>query len=266
MLLYQIMAPKQEIWPVEKHVGETLSDLISRFTFDHPEFLGESITYAGRLDPMAEGIVILLVGDAVHKKESFLDLSKEYVFEVLWGLETDTYDSLGKIESIRTTKKLDQNFIRDSAERFVGTRTQAYPPYSSKPIDGKPLFQWAREGRIQEVDIPNREVEIYSLDIISHDEISPTALLKKIQENILKVHGDFRQEEILSIWQENMKLIEQDFFVTTMKAVVSSGTYVRSLCYEMGKVAGGGAIALSIKRTRVGEFSAGSVPKIHVAT
>ncbi len=116
---------------VNKNIGETPLERLERFRIDHSEFQNSKITYAGRLDPMAEGLLILLTNDAVNSKENFLKLSKTYEVEVLWGIETDTHDVLGKVTNSKLqVPKLEeiQEYILKSAGRFE----QKYPAYSSK--------------------------------------------------------------------------------------------------------------------------------------
>lgn len=218
-----------------------MGELLLRFKTEHPELMDHSITYAGRLDPMAEGIVILLAGEMVHKKDDFLSFDKTYEFEVLWGIETDTQDILGLVT------KANLSSGRIDTKDYVGKHIQKYPAYSSRKVEGKPMFQWAREGKLAEIIIPEHNIEIYSLDILSERKISGLDLLKDIEHSIAKVHGDFRQKEIVELWQETLRpLSGKEFFITKMRAHVSSGTYIRTLAGEMG------GLAYSIVRTRVG--------------
>ncbi|MDE1988462.1 MAG: hypothetical protein KGJ58_03695 [Patescibacteria group bacterium] len=85
----------KQVLNIYKKAGETPLETISRFRADNQEYQKEKITYAGRLDPLAEGVLILLVGDAVYEKEKYLKTDKEYEAEILFGFETDTYDILG---------------------------------------------------------------------------------------------------------------------------------------------------------------------------
>lgn len=249
------MASKQEIWPVWKRAGENLSELLARFKREYPEMEDVPVTYAGRLDPMAEGLVVLLTGESVHKKDEFLGLDKVYKFEVLWGVETDTYDALGLIQQISSRRSDFSNKVQRVASDFVGKQIQSYPPYSSKPVDGKPMFQWAREGRIGEIDIQKNEIEVFSIEVGETRALLGGELLANIEEKISKVNGDFRQDEIMKSWKESLgKIGNEKFYITKMKAHVSSGTYIRTLAFEVGKKIGLGAIAFSIVRTKVGEL------------
>jgi tRNA pseudouridine55 synthase len=252
------MALEQNIFNLYKKLGETPLECLNRYRSTRPELKGAPMTYLGRLDPMAEGVLLVLIGNTTEaERERLLNLTKEYEFECLWGVETDTYDSLGKIIQTRQPAWLTslENEIEEVAHGCVGKRMQTYPAYSSKTVLGKPLFMWAREGKLDEIEIPKRDVEIFSIDVMSNKSIVVVDLLKEITEKISLVKGDFRQEEILNLWEKTLGgKMDDSFFVTKMKASVSSGTYIRALVHEMGKKLGCGGLAFSIKRTKVGDY------------
>src|SRR5260221_10407124 len=82
---------------INKKIGETPSEAILRFKIENPDYDTVAMTYAGRLDPMAEGLLLVLCGEEIDKKEKYLNLSKTYEFEVLWGFSSDTLDILGLV-------------------------------------------------------------------------------------------------------------------------------------------------------------------------
>lgn len=254
------MSQKSEVASIYKPLGKSMGELVDSFRKEQGISADTSITYAGRLDPMAEGLVLLLVGDMVHKKDEYTELSKEYEFECLWGFETDTYDILGLVSN-SSTSQVDEfgcelEDVKKNARRFVGKKIQEYPVYSSKPVQGKPLFMWAREGKLHEIVIPTHEIEIYSLGLISTREISGAVLLKEIEEKIALVHGDFRQVAILHAWQKKLAEVSNSTFqISTFRASVSSGTYIRTLVHEMGKLCGTLATTFHIVRKKIGDFS-----------
>ena len=281
-----------DVIPIYKALGETPYQAILKFKKRFPEYMNVKISYAGRLDPMAEGLLLLLVGEENKKRKKYENLSKTYEFTVLLGIATDTYDILGKIVH---SPNLNSHLINNSSivesgdgtsmdygkwqmenilKSFLGKRVQPYPPYSSKAVKGKPLYWWARENRLDEIEIPTKVIEIYDIKLMSSEEIKISRLDRdpewqrpsgqdlrfKIQENIKKVNGNFRQKEILKTWE--------DFFINTKhtefpifhcKITCSSGTYIRGIAYEIGQKIGPGAIALSIKRTNVGKYDISSI-------
>jgi len=214
------------------------------------------MTYFGRLDPLAEGVLIVASGTDIRSRDVHLSFGKEYEFSAILGISTDTYDILGKITKTRKADDFSETRLRSVAKIYSGKREQEYPPYSSKPVKGKPLFRWAREGKISKIEIPTKEIEVHSLKVGKVEEIPIKQLYGRIFSDILKVKGDFRQDEILEIWRQFSKQNKgKTFVIVHYTADVSSGTYVRSLVHEMGKTLGYGACTLSIKRTRVGEYT-----------
>lgn len=245
-----------------KRVGETPLEAIHRFREENkgqsPELDFLPITYAGRLDPLAEGLLVLLVGEEVKKKEKYLELPKTYEFEVLWGVETDSLDLLGLVvESSKSkveSKIPDTEEIYKYLEKSVGKFEQMYPAYSSRPVGGKPLFEWAREGKINEVDIPKHEVEVNDAKFLGREEVSKEILKRQVLEKVSLVKGDFRQENILTEWINFFEKSSEVFFVDKLEFTVSSGFYVRQFVSDMARSLGVKATAFSIKRTKVGDM------------
>jgi len=240
-----------ELIKLYKNLGETPLECLKRLKDEHQEYKDTKMTYLGRLDPMAEGLLLVLAGNT-SKKNEYLELDKTYEFEVLWGMESDTYDILGKVKLGKMPEKLEWK-MRSVIEKILKKKSQQYPPYSSKTVGGKSLFLWARENKIDEIDIPERGIKIFSLDHIHTRLINSEELLKEVTERIALVQGDFRQKEIIKTWTKALSKADT-FLVSKFIADVSSGTYIRGLAHEMGKLLNSGALAYSIKRTRVGEY------------
>lgn len=129
-----------------------------------------------------------------------------------------------------------------------------FPPYSSYKVKGKPLFQWAREGKIKEIKIPDKEREIYEIKFLNLKKIAGKNLLVQINKKIQKVKGDFRQEKILNKWREILSENSDDYQVIKIKISCSSGTYVRSVANDLGRRLKIGGVLLSLTRTKVGKF------------
>lgn len=239
-----------EILKLYKNLGETPLECILRYKAEHPESLKTSMTYLGRLDPMAEGLLLVMAGDTRDKK-AYLDMDKTYEFEVLWGFETDTYDTLGLVASVGSLPHKIEEKMERLIEDILNKKTQSYPPFSSKVFRGN--FLNAREGKIDEVDLPTRSIKIFSLEHKNTKLLNSEEVLEDILKRVDLVKGDFRQEEVKQSWKNSIKSGEK-LFLSQFVADVSSGTYIRSLAHEMGQKLGVGAIAFSIKRTRVGEY------------
>lgn len=249
-----------------KQLGETPSERLERLRVQRPEYEREVLSYAGRLDPMAEGVMLTLVGSANKMREAYLDMSKEYVVDILFGFSTDTYDALGRIMETGDTETITKKAIEKGLNEFRGHVSQEYPPYSSKTVEGKSLFQWAREGAIGALVLPKKTVTIYDISLEGMYKIKEPALLSYIETSIEKVHGDFRQEEILEGWRRALPNKEtaastkgssepqREFPCATIKISCSSGTYARSIAHGLGQDLGVPALALHILRTKVGEY------------
>lgn len=264
---------------VYKKCGETPLECINNLKKDNPELKFLPMTYAGRLDPLAEGVLIILVGDECLKKDEYLVLPKEYEVEILFGFATDTYDVLGKVLQNSTSSteaferssdflakffgKLGQTIsntsldsvLEEAISSFVGRINQSYPPYSSRTVKNKPLWQWAREEKLSEIEIPTHDVFVESIDNLGWSTIKGNDLLLGIREKILKVNGDFRQKEIISGW-ENILEGKSDFEyqILKLKITCGSGVYVRGIANNLGKSLGFPALAFKIIRTKIGDF------------
>ena len=248
---------------LNKKEGETPLESLEKFRRKNKEYKDLSMTYAGRLDPMASGILLILIGDEIKKKEKYLNLKKEYEFEILFGFATDAYDILGKV--IKNTqgnpvcKRSDlEEIIKDNLKYFTGKFKQRYPLYSSKTVKGKQLFQYARSGEV--VLAPEREVRVDSLKFNKIKLINKNRLLENIEKRIKKINGDFRQKEILSIWRKklsqgpSLRKKEEKLYIASFKIKCGSGTYVRGIANSLGEKINIPALAFSIKRTKVGKF------------
>ncbi len=227
------------------------------------------MTYAGRLDPMAEGLLLILIGDECKKKDQYLGLDKEYEIEVLLGMSSDTGDVLGKIkledkisdsrfENEGDVQKITEEIIQEKLKLLIGKRMEKYPAYSSKPVNGKPLFMHAKEEGLSDIEMPEKEIEIYSIDFVGTCEISKDKLVETAIERITKVKGDFRQEEIVHAWKQLSSddvAVSGHFQIIKLKVNASSGAYMRTLAEKLGESLGTQALAWGIKRTKIGDFT-----------
>lgn len=208
---------------------------------------------------MAEGVLLVLEGEENKQREQYLHLPKEYQFTVLLGFSTDTYDVLGIIDTY-TYRSLDIPTIRDAIVEYVhnlrGQFIQTYPPYSSKPVKGEPLFVLAREHNLDGIVIPERKVEIYESEFMSLEQIPASSLQQYIFNNVSKVSGDFRQKEILSTWQQIFRNnFNAEYLAASIRIACGSGVYVRSIAHMLGTYLNYPTLALHIIRTRVGDYS-----------
>ncbi len=250
---------------VEKRLGETPLECLERFRMAQNIPPNTPITYAGRLDPMATGKLIILTGEECKHKEDYLNWDKTYEVEILFGFTTDSYDILGipKI-GLNTFYNSLNDFQKNIAQKCELIKSwygnglrfeQKYPPFSSKTILGVPLHTITRQKMLIEDGVwPKKEVEIYKLDILETKNVDVTFIKEDIIKKITLINGDFRQKEIITKWLEILKqfeLSDLQFPIIKIKVSCSSGTYMRSLAHTTGERFGIGAIAWSICRTQL---------------
>lgn len=208
-------------------------------------------SYAGRLDPMAHGLLLVLSNEHCLLQNSFHNFDKTYVFETIIGLTTDTGDILGVLKSDNKTREVTRQQL--NLEKFIGTMFQKYPPFSSVRVNGKPLWYWTKQNKLEDIEIPGKNVYIYDLQLLSLDKIDN---LKEVIMSRLDMLGDrdnkFRESDIRYQW--NNYNFRDNYIKLKIRADVSCGTYIRELssliCNNL-KVDG---VCLDIYRERVGEY------------
>ncbi|MEN9328689.1 MAG: tRNA pseudouridine synthase tRNA pseudouridine55 synthase [Candidatus Parcubacteria bacterium] len=217
--------------------------------------VNHKMCYAGRLDPMAEGVLVVLAGEDCKDRKMYEDLPKTYEFEIIPGITTDTYDIMGMFTHQLTIDTANRsNDISQYMSSLIGKQKQPYPPFSSARVQGKPLYYWARAGKIDTIQVPHKEIEIYKAEMVGVRKISTQGLLELIIKRVSDTKGKFRQDEILDQWKSVLKDINAELLAYKCRVVCSSGTYIRSIAHEIGQKLGIGAIALGIKRIAVGTY------------
>lgn len=238
-----------------KKLGETPLEALNRLRVEVPQYATETLSYAGRLDPMATGVMLVLVGEANKKRADYLNLEKKYTAEILIGVSTDTYDTLGLVtDSVKEQydRESIEEIVREKINGLTGTFSQKYPEFSSKPVFGEPLFVHARNGR--HVTVPVHDVTVYSSSVLSCVDMSAEIVLSRIHTGITSVGGDFRQTDIWNTWQSVLGESTIHFIVVAVELSVSSGFYIRQYAHDLGVLIGVPACVLSIDRTQVGEW------------
>ncbi len=244
---------KKGVFLACKKKGETPLELIKRLKEKYPHIRGEKTAYAGRLDPLAEGMVLIISGEKLKDFNRYLHLDKEYEAEIIFGFSSDTYDILGVPQKGGDVE--DKEKVKKILKSMEGDFSFSIPPFSSYNIKGRPLFWWAREKRLKEVKIPQKKVKIYSLKVLSFFKLKKGELKREVLEVAKKVKGDFRQEEIKREWQRVLKKEKKEAFPGVKIYVsCSSGCYIRSVAEELGKRLKKGAVVFRLKRTRIGGF------------
>ncbi|MCL2094993.1 tRNA pseudouridine(55) synthase TruB [Candidatus Saccharibacteria bacterium] len=185
------------------------------------------VGHSGTLDPFATGLLILLAGRATKRADEFLKLDKSYEATLRFGFTSTTGDPEGEITPFPYAKLPTEAEIRAALPNFTGKITQTPPAFSAIKIGGRRAYDLARAG--QEFTIPSRQVEIYSIDLLSttpSDDPPPTtteATTKTVAEARILVH-------------------------------CSSGTYIRTLAEDLGKFLGSGAYLTALRRLTIGPY------------
>ncbi|RKF57585.1 putative tRNA pseudouridine synthase 4 [Erysiphe neolycopersici] len=138
------------------------------------------IGHGGTLDPLATGILIAGIGRGTKSLQNFLLCSKEYEAVVLFGTGTDTYDRVGKVLKRAPYKHITREIVDKALEKFRGKFMQLPPLFSALKMNGKPLYEYAREGREIPREIERRQVEVHELELVewmeggTHTHEAPT--------------------------------------------------------------------------------------------
>lgn len=214
--------------------------------------LYQPATYAGRLDPLAEGVVPVLTGKHRHHKENFLGLDKTYDVTCLFGIESDTHDALGLL-SYYTTPSPQPEALQAALSSFMPEYKQSPPMFSSIPIKGQPSFVWAKTDN--PITPPQRTVTITSIDTIRLFSFSKQHIIDQAVKRVERVHGDFRQNEIITSWKNLENMPTQIIPACTLRVTCGSGTYIRSLARDLGAKLNTSAIVWRLVRTRVGHLA-----------
>ncbi len=237
---------------LHKTLGETPLACMERYRKEHAELVNQPMTYAGRLDPMATGALLVLTGEECKKKDDYLGLDKTYVAEILFGVKTDSADLLGlpRIQQSDTLREAEVKAICDS---MIGSIDLRLPVFSSPPVNGKPLHEWARLGKLASIEVPVRTMRIHEVRLQSVRTISADELRNYVSQTIPLVSGDFRQKEIMDAWNS---VLRNDILFTLAKIRlrVGSGTYIRAIAEEFGKRLGTEACLFSLHRSAIGDF------------
>ncbi len=251
---------------LDKAVGETPLSCAEAYRSAHPELAGVAMAYAGRLDPMASGKLLVLLGDECKNQTNYHNLDKEYQFSVLFGIGSDTSDVLGRLTPESTPAKIDTESIQQICADMIGNIELPYPHFSAKTVQGKPLHIWTLENRLHEITIPTKESTIYalaldSLETKSRTDVCAEARLKidtipPVTEARKALGNDFRRVDVRQDWENIAKnqSLPEEYHIAHFTCIASSGTYMRTLSQIIGKKMATSGLAWRIHRTRIGTF------------
>lgn len=161
---------------INKPKGYTSHDVVNKI---RKIYNTKKVGHTGTLDPNAVGVLPILIGKATKLSEYLMEHDKTYVATIKLGEKRDTGDLEGKIIEIKSVPNYSDKTVQNVLESFVGNQIQTPPIYSAIKIKGKKLYEYAREGK--EVEIPKREIQIYSIKLenINNEEITFTVSCSK---------------------------------------------------------------------------------------
>ena len=197
---------------VNKEKNWTSNDVVQKIK----GIFHEKVGHTGTLDPLATGVIPVLVGKGTLLSKYLINHDKEYIATIKLGEKTSTGDLEGEILEQKNVDDsiLNEVFVKTTLKKFEGTITQIPPIYSAIKVNGKKLYEYARKG--QSIEIPSRNIEIYEINLLS--------ISKQDKEIIFRVH-------------------------------CSKGTYIRTLCEDIAKELGTVGFMKELQRIKVGDFS-----------
>jgi tRNA pseudouridine(55) synthase len=233
---------------VIKEAGNTMVQTIDKFKKDNN--IDKKVCYCGRLDPMARGLVLLLVGDECKNMEKHLNHNKEYEFEIVFGLATDTDDPMGILSLVSYYNEDEIKQYCDKIKEYIkiGKFQQNFHNYSSKRIKGKPMWEYTKQKEI--IENPSHQVEIFDV------EYKPIKIynFNEWKDNIINIinkidkKNNFRQEEIIKKYENTLASI---LYALPIKINVSSGFYVRQLVADIKNYLDIAILTYDINRTSI---------------
>ena len=197
---------------VDKPPGLTSRDVVNVVS---KKFNTKKVGHTGTLDPLATGVLVIAVNKATKLVDMLVSTDKEYIAECIFGISTDTLDSEGNILSVEDAM-ISESDIIDTLNSFKGTYIQEVPIYSAVKVNGRKLYEYARENI--DIKLPSREVNIYDIMLLE----KPT-----YKDNYTKI---------------------------IFKVKVSKGTYIRSLIRDIAKKLNTVGIMTNLRRVSQGKF------------
>ena len=196
---------------INKSKGWTSHDIVAKVK----KITGEKVGHTGTLDPLATGVLPLLIGKGTLCSKYLINHDKTYIVRLKLGIRKSTGDEEGEVleQELVAQQLLDKKKIEIVLEQFIGEQEQIPPIYSAIKVKGKKLYEYARKQ--QEVQIPSRKITIYDI-------------------------------KLLGIDKENYEI--------QFEVSCSKGTYIRSLCEDIAKKIGTIGYMKELQRTQVGNF------------
>ena len=232
---------------VYKPIGLTPNELISNIKKKYPEY--NKIAFAGRLDPMAHGYMLLLINEHCKLMNNYLNLEKSYEYQIIFGVTTNTYDIMGNVMR-ETSQSFNLEKIFEKKKFLIGEYFQKYPQFSSKTVfyNGKQTPMW-KINDLTNIKIPEKRIKVKYIKYINHYYLNKRKLLLLINNRLDKVKSkNFNIKFFKEKWQ-NIK--PNNFLIVKFKSHVTSGTYIREIANQLGILTNYGGTILEIYRNKI---------------
>ncbi len=244
--------PEGIVIPVDKPYRWTSADVIRKVKWMAIKHFGKKnlkVGHAGTLDPLATGVLLVCIGKATKLADEFQAHPKEYIAGVSFGATTASYDLEKEIDADYPLDAVNEDSLRRVLAGFVGEQEQVAPLFSAKSVDGKRVYEIARQlykaGKPVDSDILRASrITIFDLALLDYcdaDGSSPADAGKDLPQ------GASGRINVAST--EGHTLIR-----TQIRVACSKGTYIRALARDLGEALGSGAFLHSLRRTKTGSF------------
>ena len=150
---------------VNKPINYTSRDVVNKLT---KVFNTKKIGHTGTLDPIATGVLVICIGKSTKLCDLLTSKYKEYIATIKLGIKTDTLDTMGKVLEEQEIKSYTKEEITKVLDSFLGKSIQETPIYSAVKVNGKKLYEYAREGK--SVELPKREIDIKSIELLDYKD------------------------------------------------------------------------------------------------
>ena len=184
----------------------------------------KAVGHAGTLDPLATGLLVVLLGEATHLSDDLLNGDKSYHVKVRWGIETETWDMEGRVTREDLTP-VDVEWVVTEAHKLVGDLELPIPIYSAVKRGGKKLYEYARKG--QKIEISNRKMSFYNLTVCH------------VGEGFIEVEMSCRKGSFIRSWAYQLGVnlgvgacVEELRRTASLPYKVINGTALEKICRE----------------------------------
>ena len=243
---------------VYKEKGYTSHDVVARLRGITKE---KHIGHTGTLDPAAAGVLPMCLGAVTKACELLTDKGKEYETVLLLGIETNTEDATGEIVATGDISTITDEMILDTVKSFEGDISQVPPMFSATRINGQRYYDLARKG--VEIEREAKQVHVSNIEVISDitrcllsqkDAFAPypDTMLSKFVEEPDPEEGRWHWENNDIRKDENKDI---PVIRVALRIACEKGTYIRTICADIGKKIGCGGCMERLLRTRSGEFT-----------